>query len=117
MQNKNFTSTKKLRISVIASLLLLPLISTEAISQTPKSSLSSGANPFAGVRQQKEIKIFIADISSGPMSENSRLYPPDEWYLSKYDGAKTADSLLKEGWSLIQIVPINAKQYYWVFAR
>jgi hypothetical protein len=59
----------------------------------------------------------MAETSSRPLSESTMLYPPDEWYLSKYDGGKTVDGLLREGWSLLQIVPINAKQYYWVFAR
>ena len=91
-----------------------------------KCAQPSTSNQVAGSRpqtpstkaaQQKEIKIFIVENAGLPMSENSPLLPPLDWYQSKLDNATSASALLKEGWNLFQIIPINAKQYYWVFTR
>ena len=91
-----------------------------------KCAQPSTSNQVAGSRpqtpstkaaQQKEIKIFIVDNGRLPMSEISPLYPPLDWYQSKLDSATSSSTLLREGWSLLQIIQINAKQYYWGFTR
>lgn len=117
MKNKKVQLKNYVSFAALTSVMLLASIQVDALAQTSKTTQSSTLNPSTVIRQQKEIKIFMADISSRPLSESAMLYPPDEWYLSKYDGGKTVDVLLREGWSLLQIIPINAKQYYWVFAR
>ena len=96
------------------------LISLAALAQPSTSNQVAGTKPQAPsskTAQQKEIKIFIADIAGLPLSENSPLFPPLDWYQSKLDTATSASALMKEGWNLFQIIPINAKQYYWVFTR
>lgn len=72
--------------------------------------------PFSASAAQKDILILFSD---GGISSKiaTFLYTPEEFYLSKMENPKRIDNLLKEGWSLLQIVPVNAKQHYWVFVK
>jgi hypothetical protein len=102
------------KITWVAAVTLAAVIpSTLVLAQTPNPSKP----PTARATQQKEIKIYISDTGSLPMDESTVLYPPTEWYLSKREGAKSIQEILKEGWNLFQIVPINAKQHYWIFTK
>lgn len=64
---------------------------------------------------QKDLLILFSDGSG--LSTSASLYDYNEWYMSKYDNPKRIDALLKEGWSLLQVVPVNAKQHYWIFVK
>ena len=64
---------------------------------------------------QNDMLILFSDGDF--MSKSIRLYDYKEWYLSNRDNPKNIDALLKEGWSLLQVVPINAKQHYWIFVK
>jgi hypothetical protein len=98
-------------------ILFLFMAGIQCNAQVPKTAQASIQNSPSVIRQQKEIKILIADIGSMPLSETSILYPPDEWYLGKREGGKFAEDMFKTGWALLQIIPINARQYYFVFVK
>lgn len=72
--------------------------------------------PFASIAAQKDMLILFSD-GGGLSKVGTFLYTYEEFYLGKVDNPKRIDNLLKEGWSLLQIVPVNAKQHYWIFVK
>ena len=66
---------------------------------------------------QKDLLILFSDTGGGGLSKNTTLYLYDDWYQSNFNNPKRISDLLKDGWSLLQVVPVNAKQHYWIFEK
>lgn len=71
----------------------------------------------AAAAAQKDILILFSEDRG--LTKSVDLYDFNDWFASKHDNTKQASALLKEGWSLLQIVPVasNPKQYYWIFVK
>jgi len=75
--------------------------------------------PFSALSAQNEIKILFSDTDflSNEKPYQVKLYNYIEWSVGKKQNHKYIDDLLNEGWTLFQVVPINAKQHYWFFEK
>ena len=100
-----------LRVGVIATVMCwTPLV---ALSQARPNSVQPPK-----VATQSEVKIFISDSEKySIMSESIAIYPTKEWYESKRDGRTTPEAMLKNGWSLLQVIRPSSEQTFWIFVR
>jgi hypothetical protein len=71
-----------------------------------------------GVAAQNEILILFSDTKhTMPINKDTTLYDPKEWYLEQINTKYKVGELLKEGWTLLQIVPLNVNQHSWIFVK
>ena len=69
---------------------------------------------------QKEIKIMFADNATGMFDENKNFLIPSMFATfpeAKKSEKTSINEMLKAGWMLHSIVPLNAKQYLVVFSK
>ena len=105
-------SKMMLRVGLLATVMCwTPLV---ALSQARPNPVDVKAGKVA---TQSEMKIFISDEEYAIMSESVTIYPSKEWYESKRDGRTTPEAMLKNGWSLLQVIRPAPKQTFWIFVR
>jgi len=85
------------------------LLTSAAIFALQFSSIANAA--------QKDILILVSD--GAVLSKSTNLYEFNDWYMDKRDHPRHVDELLKEGWSLLQIVSLNSQTNlnHWVFVK
>lgn len=65
---------------------------------------------FSFGEDKKIVKVFF---SSSFKDENSNLQPFEDWYIGSKDRIFTLQSLYKDGWTLKDVVKINASAQEW----
>ena len=56
----------------------------------------------------KEVKVMICD---GTFDESALIYPMEEWYMSKLNGATTLKKMYKDGWRVVALNNLTIKQW------
>lgn len=103
--------TKKVIFGLIGFFLCLSLVAI------------MGAKPIKK-QPQKDVRILFTEQytfktgGTAGLTRTSTLSTFEDWRSEDISGSKTTtEKMIKEGWSLKQIIPLNSKQFYFLFEK
>ena len=87
------------------------------LTMTVAPALALGPVLQAQSVHQTDVKILFSDTEGKGFTEKSYILPQDQWMKGNLREQTTTVEMIKQGWTLQNVVSLNANQYLVVFVK